>query len=327
LIIRYKDVCYGMVRIDHHAIVVLAGPTASGKSALALDIAQTVDAVIINCDSRQIYREIPVITAQPTPEEQQLVPHRLYGCLSAADHCSVAAWVGMARDAIDAVHAQGKLPFLVGGTGMYIKALMEGFSPIPDIDPLIRKRIRVQYQQAGNKALYSRLRECDPVMADILHEGDTQRVMRALEVVEQTGVSLRVWQQKKPMTYYGPEQFRTFFLYPDKQTTYERCSERFYAMLDRGVLDEVRALDALKLPEALPAMKAHGVPELRAHLRGDLTLDEAVKQAVINTRHYIKRQFTWYRHQMQDAERIDMHDYKMVRTRIALQIGQLARRQ
>lgn len=305
-----------MVQTDHHTVMILAGPTASGKSALALDIAQSMRAVIINCDSKQLYREIPIITAQPTPEEKQRVPHRLYGCISAGEHCSVARWVELARVEIDAVHAQGKVPLLVGGTGMYIKALIQGFAAMPDVDPLIREKIRAEHARHGNEGLYRQLQQRDPRMASLLKPGDTQRVMRALEVIEHTGISLKEWQQRKPITYYDPVQFRTFFLYPDRQETYNRCSNRFHAMLHQGVIEEVRALHALQLEETLPAMKAHGVPELRAYLQGKMSLEDAVEQAILNTRHYIKRQFTWYRHQMPDAKRIDTENMLLAKATI-----------
>lgn len=282
-------------------IIILAGPTASGKSALALDIAQAVDVVIINADSKQLYREIPLITAQPSPDEQQQAPHALYGCVSAAEHCSAGRWLDMVKQAIEDAWEQEKLPLLVGGTGMYIKSLVEGISPIPDVEPAVRRQARELFARLGNEAFHKELAALDPQMAERLEVGDSQRVVRAYEVVKQTGKSLAYWQDLPMEKVFNEAQFSTFFLSPEHQKVYDNCNGRFEKMVENGVIDEVRALDTLRLDEELPAMKAHGVPEIRAYLKGDMTLEDAITQAQRNTRHYIKRQFTWFRHQMPDA--------------------------
>jgi tRNA dimethylallyltransferase len=292
----------------HLPIAVLAGPTASGKSALALDIAQMLPTVIINCDSQQIYREIPIITAQPSTAEQAQVPHRLYGCISVAEHCSVAKWAALAKQEIADAHAAGKLPLLVGGTGMYIQAVIHGLSPIPEISMDTRTRVRARFEQLGNEAFYQELTACDPMMAAKLNVGDSQRIMRAMEVIEQSGVSLAHWQSVTPKSDYQPGQVQVFFLSPDRDKTYANCEKRFLGMLEKGVVEEVKALDAMHLDEALPAMKAHGVPEIRAYLKGQMTLEQASAQAILNTRHYIKRQWTWFRNQMKDAIPLDLGD-------------------
>lgn len=307
----------------HPPIIILAGPTASGKSALALDIAQMLPAVIINCDSKQIYREIPIITAQPSADEQAITSHRLYGCISASEHCSVADWIALAKDEISAVHARGKVPFLVGGTGMYIQALTQGISSIPTISPTVRSMAREMLACMGNEAFHEYLTQRDPVMARRLAKGDSQRMVRALEVIEQTGVSLSQWQQVAPQKIYNEHQIITFFFSPEREKTYQNCEKRFHLMLDRGVIEEIKALQSMNLEPTVPAMKAHGVPELLAYLNGQMTLEQASAQAILNTRHYIKRQWTWYRHQMPDAIRLDADHYKTARQQVIEKIQKI----
>jgi tRNA dimethylallyltransferase len=282
-------------------IIILSGPTASGKSALALVIARAVYAVIINCDSKQLYAEIPIITAQPTLEEKAQVPHDLYGVISAAEDCSVGRWVDMAKIAIDKVHEQGKVPLLVGGTGMYVKSLTEGIAQIPDIDDAIRRQARDLVQEKGAAYVHEILQKDDPAMAARLKNNDSQRITRAYEVLKQTGKSLSWWQEQPNKLVYPPENFLKFFLSPPRETVYANCNTRFLKMMEAGVMQEIEALDAMRLNPELPSMKAHGVPELLAYLHGTMTLEAAIDQAQKNTRHYIKRQFTWFRHQMKDT--------------------------
>ncbi len=282
-------------------IIILSGPTASGKSALAMVIAGELGAVIINCDSKQLYREIPIITAQPSDEDKAQVPHELYGVMSAAEDCSVGRWLDMARQAIDKVHSEGKTPLLVGGTGMYIKSLTDGISAVPQIDNEIRRSTRNIIAESGAEYLHNMLEKEDPDMAARLKKGDSQRVARAYEVIKQTGKSLIYWQEQPPVTFYPEASFRKFFLSPPKEEVYSNCNLRFGKMLEAGVMEEIEALNKMGLSPELPSMRAHGVPELRAVLHGTMSMEEAAEQAKRNTRHYIKRQFTWFRHQMQDT--------------------------
>ena len=282
-------------------IIVIGGPTASGKSHLATVIAKKHDGVIINGDSMQIYREIPIISAQPSEKERLDVPHALYGALPASESCSVAKWLKMVFPLIDKAHAESKSPVIVGGTGLYLKSLVYGISPIPDVDPEIRKKIMEQKESLGNQNFHEKLRTVDPVMAERLHPNDSQRMTRAMEVLEQTGVSLADWQKKPLIQRYNPESFKTFFVNPPREQLYQQCDARFLAMLENGALDEIRTLDALNLAPSLPSMKALGVPELLQFLHEKSSLDGAIAAAQQSTRNYAKRQVTWFNHQFNDA--------------------------
>jgi tRNA dimethylallyltransferase len=280
-------------------VVIVAGPTASGKSALALDLARALSGTVINADSMQVYRELRILTARPTPEEEALVPHRLYGVLPAAEACSAARWRELALREIEEAHAAGRLPILAGGTGLYLRALAQGLSPIPDISPAVREATRRRFTEIGNEAFHAELAARDPAMGARLKPADTQRLMRAAEVLAATGRSLADWQREPGE---GGQAlglaFLTVALLPPRAALREHIERRFASMLKEGALEEARALAALKLPRDLPAMKAHGVPELMRHLAGEISLDEAAKRAVAVTRQYAKRQFTWLRHQM-----------------------------
>ncbi len=282
-------------------IIILAGPTASGKTALAIEVAKEIGAIIVNCDSKQLYKEIPIITAQPTIEERQNIPHELFGVLSASRHCSVGKWLDMATKIIDQIHQQGKIPLLVGGTGMYIKSLIEGIQQIPDIDLSLREKIRLEEKESGSPALHKKLQQIDPESAAKLEENDGIRIMRAYEVMKQTGKSLSKWQQEPGKIFYPGESFSLFFLNKDRQEVYDNCNKRFLNMIDEGVIEEIKALDAMKLDPKLPAMKAHGVPELIAYLHDEMSIEDAINRSQQNTRNYIKRQFTWFRGQMPGA--------------------------
>ncbi len=285
-------------------IIILSGPTASGKSAIALDIAQTNDVVIINCDSKQIYKEIPIITAQPSKIEQNQAQHCLYGYIPVSDNYSVADWVMTAKTVIDETIAKGKTPLLVGGTGMYIKAIVEGFSQIPDIEPQIRKKVRILFQDIGAKDFYKLLLEKDPLKAHELKENDIIRVTRAMEVIEQTGKSISYWQSIKPIPLYPLQQFKVFFLNSDRNQVYHNCKIRLDNMLNDGLIDEIQKLNSMNLDPLLPSMKAHGIPEFISYLNNEIRLEEAIDKTILNTRHYIKRQYTWFRHQMPYSEAV-----------------------
>jgi tRNA dimethylallyltransferase len=282
--------------------VLIAGPTASGKSALALELAQTHDAVIINADSMQVYRDLRVITARPTPEEEARVPHRLYGHVDAAVNFSAGSWVVDAAKALAEARGQNRVPIFVGGSGLYFKALTRGLSAVPPIPPAIRESVRTRLEGDGVEALHAELAKRDQTTAERLKPRDRTRIARALEVVEATGRSLTDWHREGLPPLLPPGEFTALFLAPERDQLYARIDARFDAMLKAGALEEVAALAARQLDPLLPAMKAHGVPVLIRHLRGEITLEEAATIGRADTRHYAKRQFTWFRHQLPEFE-------------------------
>ena len=282
--------------------MLIAGPTASGKSALALALAQKTGGVVINADAMQVYRDLRVITARPTPQEEAAVPHRLYGHVDAAVNFSAGAWVADSAAVLAEVRGQNRLPIFVGGSGLYFKALTSGLSAVPPIPAAVRDAIRARLEHDGVEALHAELAQRDPVAAGRLKPRDRTRIARALEVVEATGRSLTSWHRDGLPPLLPPGQFRALFLDPDRDELYARIDARFAAMLESGALAEVAALAARKLDPLLPAMKAHGVPALMAHLRGEVTLAEATATGRADTRHYAKRQFTWFRHQLPEFE-------------------------
>jgi tRNA dimethylallyltransferase len=287
---------------DNSKAVLIAGPTASGKSALALELAQATGGVIINADSMQVYRDLRVITARPTVEEEARVSHRLYGHVDAALNFSAGSWVADAAIVLADVRAQNRLPIFAGGSGLYFKALTRGLSAVPPIAPEIRDSVRARLERDGVEALHAALAQRDPASAERLEPRDRTRVARALEVVEATGRSLTDWHRDGLPPLLPPGQFAALYLAADRDALYARIDARFDAMLESGALDEVAALAARRLDPLLPAMKAHGVPALIRHLRGEMTREEAAAIGRGDTRHYAKRQFTWFRHQLPDFE-------------------------
>ena len=282
--------------------MLIAGPTASGKSALALELAQKTGGVVINADSMQVYRDLRVITARPTPEEEAIVPHRLYGLVDAAVNFSAGAWVSDAALVLAEARAQHRLAIFAGGSGLYFKALTRGLSAVPPIAPEIREGVRARLERDGVEALHAELARRDPSSAERLKPRDRTRIARALEVMEATGRSLTDWHRDGLPPLLPPGSFRALFLEPDRDALYARIDARFEAMLKAGALEEVAALAARELDPLLPAMKAHGVPALIRHLRGEITRDEAAEIGRADTRHYAKRQFTWFRHQLPEFE-------------------------
>jgi tRNA dimethylallyltransferase len=282
--------------------VLIAGPTASGKSALALQLAQATGGVVVNTDSMQVYRDLRVLTARPTPAEEAAVEHRLYGHVDACVNFSAGAWVTDAACVLDELRAQGRLPIFVGGTGLYFKALTRGLSAVPQIPPEIRDNVRARLERDGVEALHAELARLDPVSAERLKPRDRTRVARALEVVEATGRSITDWHRDGLPPLLPPGSFRALFLSPEREELYARIDARFEAMLQAGALEEVAALAGRNLDPLLPAMKAHGVPALIRHLKGEITLAEAAAIGQADTRHYAKRQFTWFRHQLPEFE-------------------------
>ena len=282
--------------------MLIAGPTASGKSALALALAQKTGGVIVNADSMQVYRDLRIITARPTPEEEALVPHRLYGYVDAATNFSAGSWVTDAAAVLTELRAKKTLPIFVGGSGLYFKALTRGLSAVPPIAPDIRESVRARLERDGVEALHEDLARRDPASAERLKPRDRTRIARALEVVEATGRSLTDWHREGLPPLLPEGEFRALFLDPGRDELYGRIDARFDAMLEAGALEEVERLAARRLDPLLPAMKAHGVPALIRHLRGEISLEEAATIGRADTRHYAKRQFTWFRHQLPEFE-------------------------
>jgi len=290
--------------------VLIAGPTASGKSALALELALATGGVVINADSMQVYRDLRIITARPIQDEEARAPHRLYGHVDAAENFSAGAWVSDAAKALEDAKEQGRLPIFIGGTGLYFKALTAGLSVVPPIPAEVREDVRARLERNGAEALHAELARRDPGAAGRLNLRDRTRIARALEVVEATGRSLLDWHREGQPPLLPKDSFRAVFLAPARDELYARIDARFDAMLGAGALTEVERLAARDLDPLLPAMKAHGVPALIRHLRGALSLEDAAGIGRADTRHYAKRQFTWFRHQLPEFEWVKPEEAK-----------------
>jgi len=286
--------------VSKPVIILIAGPTASGKSALALALAEELAGTVINADSIQVYRDLRVITARPTPAEEARVPHRLYGHVDAGENYSVGRWCRDVGEALNEIAAQGRVPILVGGTGLYFKALTTGLAAVPPIPAEIRGQVRARMASEGAAALHGELASLDPVTAQRLMVNDRSRISRALEVVLATGRSLTDWHREGIPVLVDSARAAKIFLTCERKQLVARIETRFVAMLKAGALDEVRALERRQLDPLLPAMKAHGVPWLIRHLNGEISLNEAVAGAIMDTRRYAKRQLTWFRNQMKD---------------------------
>lgn len=279
--------------------LLIMGPTASGKSALALALAERLGGEIVNADSMQVYRDFRVLTARPTQEEEASAPHHLYGYADAGQLYSTGRWLTDALGAIREIASRGRKPIIAGGTGLYFKALTQGLADIPPADPELRQRLRDRVATEGASTLHAELLRVDPQTAQRLEPNDASRILRALEVWETTGESIGALQANtKPAL--AKAEWVGLKLMPDRARVYAAIDSRFEAMLAAGALDEVRAFAARTLDAALPAMKAHGAPALMAHLRGEITLAEAAEIGKRDTRHYAKRQFTWMANQMPD---------------------------
>jgi tRNA dimethylallyltransferase len=293
-----QDLPETMPATDAGRAVLIAGPTASGKSALALALAEKCGGIVINTDSMQVYRDLHVITARPSADDEARAPHRLYGHRDAAANCSVGTWLDDAVAALSEARAQGKLPIFVGGTGLYFKALLRGLSDVPAVSVEVRETVRARLVRDGAEALHAELARRDPVMGERLKPRDRARIARALEVIEATGRSLDDWHAHGLPPLLSPANVTAIFLAPERAELYGRIDRRFETMIASGALEEVEALARRGLDPILPAMKAHGVPALIRHLRGEISLAEAAAIGAKDTRHYAKRQFTWFRHQL-----------------------------
>ncbi|MGQ0531440.1 MAG: tRNA (adenosine(37)-N6)-dimethylallyltransferase MiaA [Caulobacteraceae bacterium] len=287
--------------------LLIMGPTASGKSALALALAERIGGEIVNADSMQVYCDFRILTARPTPEEEVRVPHHLYGHVDAAERYSTGRWLTGAMAAIAQINACGKTAILVGGTGLYFKSLTQGLAEMPSADPETRAALTERAAKEGAPVLHAELMRLDPQTAERLEPNDALRIIRALELLETTGESISALQANTTPAL-AADDWRGLALTPDREALYADINARFEKMLAAGALEEVRAFAARKLDATLPAVKAHGAPALSAYLRGELTLDQAKEIGQRDTRRYAKRQFTWIANQMPDWPRASAAD-------------------
>ena len=285
--------------------ILIAGPTASGKSALALAIAARTGGLVINADAMQVYRELKVLTARPSSEEEARAEHRLYGHVAGAQAYSVARWLADLAPVLVEAAESGRPAIIVGGTGLYFEALTRGLAMVPEIPDVVREKIRQQAACLGPVGLHARLAARDPASAARLRDSDPQRLMRALEVFEATGRSLTEWQAEPPPPPLLPDPVVRIVIAPDRAWLHERIAERFAAMMAAGGVEEAADFAALGLDPTLPAMRAIGVAPLARAARGEVALEEAVRRAVVDTRRYAKRQETWFRNRMGDWGRIE----------------------
>ncbi len=278
--------------------ILIAGPTASGKSALAITLAQRLGGTVVNADSMQVYSDLRVLSARPSLAEEASAPHLLFGHVDGAVNYSVGRWLTDAAEVLEALRGQGRLPIFTGGTGLYFKGLLRGLSDIPPVPEEVRAKVRADAQGLDPATLHARLAAVDPQTAARLRPSDPQRILRALEVFEATGRSLAALQGARTPALLDPARCLRLFLAPERMALYARIDARFDAMVEAGALEEVRALAARGLDPALPVMRAHGVPGVLAYLRGEASLAEAIAKGKADTRHYSKRQFTFIRHQL-----------------------------
>lgn len=297
--------------------VLIAGPTASGKSAMAIAVAMAMKGVVINADSMQVYRDLHILTARPSPADEASVVHKLFGTVDGATNFSVGAYVAAVRGELETAWQSGLLPVLVGGTGLYFRALTEGLSQIPAIRPAVREAVRAECDGQTTAVLHENLRKRDPVMAARLRSSDRLRIMRALEVHAETGQSLAVFQGMRVPGPLAGLPVARLFLRPERDLIRARIDQRFDAMIGAGALDEVAALRARRLDPLLPVMRAHGVPGLIAYLDGHLDLATAVARGKADTRAYAKRQMTWFRHQMPDFQAVGLDEIAAVAEQLA----------
>lgn len=307
------------------AVALIAGPTASGKSDLAVDLALEIErrgghALVINADSAQVYRDLRVLSARPSPEDMRGIEHRLFGAWDGADPCSAADWAAAAKREIENAHLAGRVPILVGGTGLYIRTLLDGIAPVPPIDPEVRAAVRALPTPDAYAAL---LRE-DPSRAALLGSADATRITRALEVVRSTGRTLSHWQGERVGGIAGGIELFPAILLPDREALYRRCDRRFERMMASGAVEEVEALMQRLLPPLSPVMRAIGVREIGGFLAGEWSREAAVTRGQQATRNYAKRQYTWFRHQPPEGWRCvrsENYDAKVIFETLFLYLG------
>ncbi|MGR9247007.1 tRNA (adenosine(37)-N6)-dimethylallyltransferase MiaA [Rhizobium leguminosarum] len=281
--------------------ILITGPTASGKSALAVELARRHDGAVVNADSMQVYDTLRVLTARPSEEEMQGVPHHLYGHVPAGAAYSTGAWLRDVSALLPALRAAGRLPVFVGGTGLYFKALTGGLSDMPEIPEALREALRTRLLEEGPDGLYAELAAADPAVAASLNRQDGQRIVRALEVMKATGRSIADFQGRSGPVIIDAAEARKIVVLPDRAVLHQRINGRFEKMLQQGAEDEVRVLLALDLPAEAPVMKAIGVSQIAAMLAGEVTRGEVLEKGAAATRQYAKRQMTWFRNQMDDS--------------------------
>ena len=289
-----------MKRRKESRALLIAGPTASGKSALAIRLAEQLGGVVINADSMQVYHDLAIITARPSPEEERQVPHHLFGTVDAAENHSVARWLKDAAETLERVEGEGRFPIYAGGTGLYFRALLSGLSAIPPVPETVRTELRAWAEGRPPSEIHARLASLDPETAATLRPTDPQRTLRALEVFTATGRPLVAFHAAKTGALFQPDEVVAVFLAPDREVLRTRIDARFDAMMAEGALQEVERLAARGLDPALPAMRAHGVPGLIRALGGEMSMEEAILKGKADTRAYAKRQHTWFRHQAPD---------------------------
>jgi tRNA dimethylallyltransferase len=289
------------------AVTLIAGPTASGKSALALRLAQSTGGEIVNADSMQVYADLRVLTARPSPEEEAAAPHHLFGVADAAEAWSVGRWLKAATATLAQIAGRRRPAIVVGGTGLYFRALTQGLADVASVPAAVRAKVQALYDEIGEAAFRTRLAEVDPAAAERIATADRQRLTRAYEVFAASGRPLSAWQARTSPTL-APGSWRALVLEPPREAIYARCDLRLEAMLAAGALEEVARLIGRGLDARLPAMKALGVAPFAANLRGDIGLDEALARARQDTRRYAKRQVTWFRNQASDWPRAQSAD-------------------
>lgn len=284
--------------MEHKKIIIITGPTASGKTGFAVKLAQEIDGEIINADSLQVYTENPIISAQPTSLEKQNIPHHLFGYVKGDEEYNVARWI---KDACKCIKSLKKTPIIVGGTGFYLKHLIFGLSSIPDIPNGIRDQAMELLDKLGNNKFHKALSELDPEAAAKIDPNNAKRALRAYEVIKFTGKSILDW-QKENIRYFPISNFQMKILQPNREALYKKCNQRFLDMLDLGVLEEAKHLIAQNYNPISGVMKSHGVPELSKYLSGEWSLEEAIEKSQQVTRNYAKRQTTWFKHQFNHPE-------------------------
>jgi tRNA dimethylallyltransferase len=280
------------------AIHIIAGPTASGKSARALALAREQNGVIINADATQLYADLRIVSARPSEAEMMQVPHRLYGFLPGEEAASAGKWLGWVKPEIEAAWAAGQLPILCGGTGLYLKALQEGLSPMPEVPVEVRAAVAARLAEIGKPAFYAELQKIDPAGAAHVGPHNTQRLLRAREVVEASGETFSAWMQKPREKLFPEARVTREVIELSREELYRRCDARFAQMMEHGAIEEVQTLLAKGYGDDAPVMKAVGVREIAAYLRGEMTKERVVELGQQNTRRYAKRQLTWLRHQV-----------------------------
>ncbi len=302
------------------SVLLIAGPTGSGKSALALELACHYDGEIINADAIQVYRDLRILSARPPPDDEKAVPHHLYGFVAAREHYSAGVWLAEAQKLIHAVHRRGRLPILVGGSGLYMRALTSGLAEMPRVPAARRAQLAADLARDGLPALYQRLEELDPLLARRLRPSDTQRILRGLEVVLATGQPLSRWIEQNPARPPADMTFLAFALTPEKTALAANIAKRLASMLKQGVVEEARRLLGQNLPPSLPVMKAIGLGAIRRHLAGELDFASMAAEIETATRRNAKRQMTWIRTQMPDWTRLPRPSLAEVKSLIPLDL-------